>query len=190
MLSRKHSSHNRRYWCRNFSRRISKKQEERSPTRPGAKAPRRGKENPSIVSGEPDERDGYCEPTDVSAYRRVCLRSTGSRRSLMPISWVVITAHVVAVRLVPSSLRPSDRSRRRSIRILRGDEPELLGRLTELPEKFLKGLDHGFSYGLFDRGQRLWNQYHDDPLYVEGFDIGRTVRALVLPDPPQESSNA
>jgi hypothetical protein len=71
-----------------------------------------------------------------------------------------------------------------------GDEPELLGRLTELPETFLKGLDQGFSYGLSTDGQRLWNQYHYDPLYVEGFDIGRTVRDLVLPDPPQESTNA
>jgi hypothetical protein len=72
-----------------------------------------------------------------------------------------------------------------------GDALELLGRLTEWPGKFLKGLDHGFSYlSSSNVRQLLWAQYHDDPLYVEGFDIGRTVRALVLPDPPQESSNA
>jgi hypothetical protein len=71
-----------------------------------------------------------------------------------------------------------------------GEEPELLGRLTEWPGKFLKGLDQGFSYGLSTDGLRLWNQFHDDPLYVEGFDVGRAVRQIVLPDPPQESSNA
>jgi hypothetical protein len=72
-----------------------------------------------------------------------------------------------------------------------GDALELLGRLTEWPEKFLTGLDHGFSYASsLNVGQLLWDQYHDDPLYVEGFDMGRTVRALVLPDPPQESSDA
>jgi hypothetical protein len=72
-----------------------------------------------------------------------------------------------------------------------GDALEILGRLTEWPEKFLTGLDHGFSYlSSSNVGQLLWAQYHDDPLYVEGFDIGRTVRALVLPDPPQESSDA
>jgi hypothetical protein len=72
-----------------------------------------------------------------------------------------------------------------------GDERWFLGRLTDLPEKYLGGLDHGFSYASSStEGQRLWNQFHDDPLYIEGFDIGRTVRALVLPDPPQESSDA
>jgi hypothetical protein len=71
------------------------------------------------------------------------------------------------------------------------DERQFLGRLTELPETFLAGLDHGFSYALSStEGQRLWNRFHDDPLYVEGFDMGRAVRKLVLPDPPKESSNA
>jgi hypothetical protein len=75
-------------------------------------------------------------------------------------------------------------------RIRCGDAPEFLRRLTELPESFLKGLDHGFSYASSSTaGQLLWNQFHKDPLYVEGFETGRTVHNLVLPDPPQESSN-
>jgi hypothetical protein len=72
-----------------------------------------------------------------------------------------------------------------------GDALEILVRLREWPGKFLTGLDHGFSYASSStEGQRLWNRFHHDPLYVDGIDIGRAVRALVLPDQPRESSNA
>jgi hypothetical protein len=153
---------------------IGEKIEKVLPTRPEARRPRRGGENPSNVSEEamseianrptPEQMAALFQKHGIQPIRSRYL--TGSPANHPPCGCLVGAMVVEAIGSVLSARRYFQYE----------SEGRPIQHLLNLPSGYVLGLDHGFS------GGETYISEFTDPEFVAGLRDGNAVRNLVLPD--------